>query len=77
MIIKNGLYDDYYCNTCGALLEDDKISFRNNYFCDLDCYERFLLKNSIKLPYGVSFDDELYNSFKHLYYTCLKELNYD
>ena len=63
------------CDYCGAVFEkgQDKIEFRHYYYCNIDCWEKYLVKNSIRYPYGVLFGDEMYNSFDHLYIECYDE----
>jgi hypothetical protein len=66
---------DAYCDYCGAYLpdKDDFVEFRRYCYCDIDCWEKYLVKNSIRYPYGVLFNDEMYNSFDHLYIECYDE----
>lgn len=63
------------CDCCGAVFEkgQDRIEFRHYYYCDVDCWERYLVKNSLQYPYGVLFDGEIYKSFNHLYIECYDE----
>lgn len=76
MIIKNGNYGEYYCDKCGVYLndKDSYIKFRNLYFDDIDCFEKYLLKNSITYEDYIEFDEEEYKTFQHLYVECYDEL---
>ena len=58
---------DYtYCRRCGCLLED-YLLVDDDKFCSHDCMYNYIKANTIRYPYGVLYEDEMYNSMDILY----------
>lgn len=73
--------NDYvYCTKCGAVLKQDYIKLGKMKFCDEDCLEHFIESTSIVYPYGVYWDDEMYQSMDILMdkvYSMVEYVSYE